>query len=279
MDATSAAGRRRFAPHVGAIVVLVIGLLLTTGIAVGTRLLRNDNEDRLLEQRVNEVATVASSAVGGAQARLSAAAALTDSTNADPAAFKALMGPLTAKKNPYASASIWPVGSPNPAPITVVGIPPKLASESPAQIEAVLSRAARSTTVSVENQLGEPDRRLGYTQAVGAPNARYIVYTESQLPRSRKARIASNSASPTSTTRSTSASTGTRTTCLRRAAAVRSRSPAPTVRWPSRSVTRSSSWCSPRAGSSAAPCCSGCRGCWWRSASWFRSRLPSSSSA
>ncbi len=193
MSATRTVGRPRYAPHTGAIVVLVIGLLLTTGIAVGTRLLRNDNEDRLLRQRVNEVATVASSAVGGAQARLSAAAALTDSTNADPAAFKALMGPLTATKNPYASASIWPVDSPDPAPITVVGIPPKLAGESPTRINEVLSRATHSRTISVHDLLGGPDRRLGYTQAVGAP-PRYVVYTESQLPRSRKARIASNSA-------------------------------------------------------------------------------------
>jgi serine phosphatase RsbU (regulator of sigma subunit) len=186
--------RTRWWPHAGAIVVLVIGLLLTASIAVGTRLLRNDNEDRLLAQRVNEAATVASSSIGTSQSRLSSAASLVQATDADPASFTALMAPLTATRNPYASASIWPVGAADPHPLTVVGIAPKLAQESPAAIRAVLAHAAATPTISVLNLLGEPDRRLGYTQVVGGSNPKFVVYTESQLPRSRKARIASNSA-------------------------------------------------------------------------------------
>ena len=113
--------------------VLVVGLLITVSFAVGTRLLRNDNEDRLLEQRVNEVATVASSSIGSTHAPLSAAAALAETTNGDPTAFERLMTPMTATRVPYVSASLWSTDSPNPRPLVVAGTPPKLARQSPEQ--------------------------------------------------------------------------------------------------------------------------------------------------
>jgi serine phosphatase RsbU (regulator of sigma subunit) len=185
------AGRSRWSLHTGAMVVLIVGLLLTASIAIGTRLLRNDNEDRLLHQRVNEAATVASSSVGGTSATLGAAAALAETTNGDTKSFTQLATPLTTGV-PYVSASLWPVGSADPHPLTVIGMQPKLAQQSPARIRAVLARAAAKPGLSVENLLGEPDRRLGYAATV--PGSKFVVYTEAQLPRSRKARIATNSA-------------------------------------------------------------------------------------
>jgi hypothetical protein len=132
------ARRSRWSLHTGAIVVLVIGLLLTASIAIGTRLLRNDNEDRLLHQRVNEAATVASASVGGTSATLGAAAALAQTTNGDIKSFEQVTTPLTATRVPYVSASLWPVGSADPHPLTVVGMPPKLAQQNPERIRAVL---------------------------------------------------------------------------------------------------------------------------------------------
>ncbi len=172
----------------------MIGLLLTASIAVGTRLLRNDNEDRLLHQRVNEAATVASSATGSTQATLGAAAALAESTKGDLASFRQLAGPLTATGNPYASASLWATGSGPPQLLDVVGKPPKLAQQSPARIRSVIEHATSSSTLTVVNLLGEPDRRLGYADSVPGSGTRYVVYTEAMLPSDRKARIAKNSA-------------------------------------------------------------------------------------
>jgi serine phosphatase RsbU (regulator of sigma subunit) len=186
------ARRSRWSLHTGAIVVLVIGLLLTASIAIGTRLLRNDNEDRLLGQRVNEASTVASTSIGSTSATLGAAAALAQTTNGDIKSFEQVTTPLTATRVPYVSASLWPVGSPDPHPLTVVGMQPKLARQSPERIRAVLDDAAAKPGLSVVNLLGEPNRRLGYADTV--PGSRFVVYTEAALPRSRKARIAKNSA-------------------------------------------------------------------------------------
>ena len=51
--------RRGWKPHLGAVVVLLIGLVITATLSIGTEVLRNENEDRLLRQRVHEAAAVA----------------------------------------------------------------------------------------------------------------------------------------------------------------------------------------------------------------------------
>lgn len=182
--------------HAGTVLVLVIGLLITASFAVGTRLLRNDNEDRLLQQRINEVATVASSSIGSTHAPLSAAAALAETTNGDTASFKRLMAPMTAARVPYVSASLWSTTSPEAGPLVVAGVAPKLARQSPERIRAVIDGAVGSPTLTVENLLSGRDRRLGYADAVASPasDPEFVVYAEAQLPRNRRARIARNSA-------------------------------------------------------------------------------------
>ncbi|MGZ4734689.1 MAG: PP2C family protein-serine/threonine phosphatase [Acidimicrobiia bacterium] len=180
--------------HAGALLVLVVGLVLTGSIALGTRLLRNDNEDRLLHQRVNEAATVASSSIAGTQATLTSIAALAETTNGDAGSFALVAKPLTGKQGRFVSASLWRRGTGTPQLLTVVGAAPKLAHDPPARITRVLQGGIAAPTLQVENLLGPNDRRLGYAQSVPSPNARFVVYTETQLPKGRKARIASNSA-------------------------------------------------------------------------------------
>jgi serine phosphatase RsbU (regulator of sigma subunit) len=174
-------------------VVLVVGLLITAAFAIGARLLRNDNEDRLLKQRVNEAATVAASSVGSTHATLASSAALAEATRGNTTSFKQLTTPLTANGVPYVSVSLWRVGDPASAPLVVVGAPPELARKSPAEIRTVLDHATSASNLAITNLLGGKDRRLGYAAAVG-PDAKYVTYAEAHLPRNRKARIATNSA-------------------------------------------------------------------------------------
>lgn len=194
MDVARPATRRWWSLHAGTVIVLVIGLIITASISVGTRLLRNSNEDRLLHQRVNEAATVASSSINSTHAPLAAAAALAETTNGDIGSFKELTAPMTKGGIPYVSTSLWRADSADVRPLVVSGMPPKLAQEPPERIRAVLDRAARSSMLMVEDLLGGRDRRIGYVDSVPGDRARYVVYAEAQLPRDRRARIASNSA-------------------------------------------------------------------------------------
>jgi serine phosphatase RsbU (regulator of sigma subunit) len=194
MEVLTPAPRRWWALHAGTVIVLVIGLLLTVSISVGTRLLRNDNEDRLLHQRVNEAATVIASSVNSTHAPLLAAAALAETTDGDPDAFKRMLEPIVATKVPDTSASLWRTDMPTLHPEVVIGTAPKLATEPPERIRAVIDQAARSKTLTIVDLLDDDDRRLGYANSISGPDESFVVYGEAQLPRNRRARVARNSA-------------------------------------------------------------------------------------
>jgi serine phosphatase RsbU (regulator of sigma subunit) len=183
--------RRRFRLHTGAIIVLVVGLLITATMALGARDLHQDNEKRLLRQRVHEGAAVLESAVPAIQIPLSSAALLAARTGGDAASFRALVRPLTGEDGPFASASLWSLADGEPERVTRLGrgdARPKLLDLPPGRVREILTSAAGSPTMSVIDLLDAPNRRLGY--AVGVLNdARFVVYAEAQLPRGRRSNV------------------------------------------------------------------------------------------
>ena len=65
-------GNRRV--HTGSVIVLLVGLLITASLATGARILRNDNEDRLLRERRNEIAQILKTATSTNHVPLQSAA-------------------------------------------------------------------------------------------------------------------------------------------------------------------------------------------------------------
>ena len=63
---------------------------MTATLALTARSLHDDNENRLLHQRVDEAAAVLSAAIPNLQTPLSSGAVLAEATNADRAAFTSL---------------------------------------------------------------------------------------------------------------------------------------------------------------------------------------------
>src|SRR6476659_2518938 len=86
--------RRRWTLHFGTVVVLLVGVLITSSLAAGARSLHSANEDRLLKQRVREVSAVVAAAIPNVQTPLASAAVLAEGTNADEASFQQLMAPI-----------------------------------------------------------------------------------------------------------------------------------------------------------------------------------------
>jgi serine phosphatase RsbU (regulator of sigma subunit) len=190
-----AARKRRRPLHLPAIVVLVIGFAITATMTVGARALRDDNEDRLLRQRVHEAAAVASAAIPGAVTPLSSAGIVALSTGGDPVAFQRIAGPITTARVPFAGMSLWRIGAGNAAPVATAGIPPEIGTWTPEQRRALLSEVAQMQGMKVVDLLAGRDRRLGY--AVASPPAngvRYVAYGEAVLQRERRARIARDTA-------------------------------------------------------------------------------------
>ncbi len=190
---TPARPRSRVA-HLNVVVVVVVGVLITAGLSVGARAVHNSNENRLLRQRALEVAAVAAAAIPNVQTPLASAAVLAEATNGDAVVFRQFMAPIVGAGRSFASVSLWPTEASSPRPLIVVGGQPELATETPADIRALLARAAGRGTVTINNLLGATERRLGYALSAASRTPRFVVYAETALPRDRKATIAKDSA-------------------------------------------------------------------------------------
>ena len=99
----SVSGGRIFRLHLSTIVVLLVGVGLTVGLSLSARAVHNNNEDRLLHERVQEAGVLISTALPSLETPLASAAEVAEATNADPASFKQVMGPLVGPKGQYAS--------------------------------------------------------------------------------------------------------------------------------------------------------------------------------
>ena len=175
--------------------LVVLGLLLVAvGILAWTAWRVYDhNEDRLLDLKAKEAASVVTAALPSIQTPLASAAALANATNADPHQFDTLMAPYVGPGKSFASASLWSLRDPSAGPVVTIGPPPVLASD-PSRGTAFFQRASTNTVLSVLGLLNGPSPRLGYEFNVSAGAQGYAAYAERALPENRKLAIASNSA-------------------------------------------------------------------------------------
>jgi hypothetical protein len=178
--------------HPITVLVVAIGLLVTAALVAASWVVHDNNEDRLLDQRVHEAATVAASSVSGLSGQMAAASVAAETGGADNDVFTQLLQP-DIDSGRFASASIWPLGQADPQPTFVLGGPPALAAESAGARRAYLAGAAdRFGTVAIRDLLGNEERRLGYAYAIEGANS--VAYVEAALPANRRARIATDSA-------------------------------------------------------------------------------------
>ena len=183
----------RWSIHPGTTAVLLVGVVITSVLSLGTQSLHDTNETRLLRQRVREAATVVAAAVPNLQTPLASAAVLADATDGDATSFTQLMQPSVAAGTPFSSVSLWSTVDPGaPRLVDTVGGPTELAGQSPAAITHVLTPAIGHATVTINDMLSSPDRRIGY--AYGTTKARFVVYAEAALPKNRRAAVDKNSA-------------------------------------------------------------------------------------
>jgi anti-sigma regulatory factor (Ser/Thr protein kinase) len=176
--------------HPLTVLVVVIGLLVTAGLVLGSWMVHDNNEQRLLEQHSHEAATVAASSVSGLQADLRAASVAAEVGGGD--AFTTTMQPIV-DSGRFVSASVWPSGATDAEPSVVIGRAPALAAHPAATRREFLDRVTqRAGTLLIRDLLGDDPRRLGYAYA--AEDGGAIAYVEAALPEHRRARIASDSA-------------------------------------------------------------------------------------
>jgi len=187
-------GRTRSA-WTNVVIVVVIGVLVTSCLAIGAARVHDNNERRLLEQRLGEVGAVLRSAIPGLQTTLGSAASVAVATNGAPDAFARIAIPIvSAKRRQFDSLALWQLSPGGPQRVAHVGVESELATGPKDRVVSLFARAARTPAFAVADFLGGSPRRLGYAVALPKPNPTYVVYGERTLPRTRTARIASDSA-------------------------------------------------------------------------------------
>ena len=191
----SATGDRTRSAWTNVAVVVLIGVVVTAALALGARNVHENNEQRLLDQRIREVGAVLGAAIPSLQASLSSIATLATVTNASPSTFAEVAQPIVTAQQPFDSVGVWevqPGGSYRR--VLHVGKVSELETLPPARQAELLGRAAGKPTFAVVDLLGGARRRLGYAYAGEAPGARYVVYGERTLAKDRKATVAEDSA-------------------------------------------------------------------------------------
>ncbi len=179
--------------HLGTLVVLLVGLVVTAALALGAQAVHHTNEDRLLKQRVREAGAVAGAAVPNLATPLASAATVAEVTNGNAESFRQLMTPSVTGQR-FISASLWSVDSGPPTLVTSVGVQSELAKATPARIQQVLRPAIGKGTIVIDNLLTAPERRLGYAYSAAVSSAHFVVYAESPFPKNRRATVDKNSA-------------------------------------------------------------------------------------
>lgn len=172
-------------------VVAVVGVLVTTGLALLSAELATANEQHLLNLRSKEVASALTAALPDLQTPLGAAVALADITGADQTRFQQFAGSYVGTGRQFTSMSVWRIGHLDQGPVLVVGGQPELPTARGGAVP-VLRAAARRSGLTVRGLLQAAQPRLAYAYA-GRPGP-YIVEAEQALPRSRYTRLPPNSA-------------------------------------------------------------------------------------
>jgi serine phosphatase RsbU (regulator of sigma subunit)/anti-sigma regulatory factor (Ser/Thr protein kinase) len=188
---------RRRPAWTNVVVVVLIGVVVTGALAAGARRLHDNNERRLLDQRVRELGAILTAAIPTIQATMSSAATVAEATDGDPASFRSLVAPLVAATKPTPSVSLWRLDGPaGPEQVARLGVRPVLSRTDPAELEAFFARARASEKpeFAVLDLLDREPRLLGFAYTIPTPTSRYAVYREARFPKGRTAQVARDSA-------------------------------------------------------------------------------------
>src|ERR1700761_9333260 len=137
----------------------VIGVLVTLALTLVSLSQYHSNERRLLGLRVRDADALLTAALPTLQSNLASAAELADATNGSVARFRAFVAPTLAGSSPeFRSVSLWRLDDLGGGPVTVAGIPPRLAA-SPSRVAVFLAQTRTNRTLGVTGLLSPPSPR------------------------------------------------------------------------------------------------------------------------
>jgi serine phosphatase RsbU (regulator of sigma subunit) len=174
-------------PLRAALLVLVVGLAFTAAGVWAAWRSNDHNEDRLLQSRTRQAASVIGGAVASIVHPLQTSLQVAAEAAGSPTSFARSMAPSVGPGKTFVSASLWTADGLQP--ITTVGEPPDLDPQSPAG-RAALEAATKSSSFVVVGIPKERPRHVGYALRAGP----YVAYAERAIPANRQVPVESDSA-------------------------------------------------------------------------------------
>lgn len=185
-DAESARGPNRLA-----VVIFVVGLILT-GLSVwATKQTDDSTEQRLLNQQTQQAATVLSAAILLIQQPLRNALAVQPSGTADRASFTRSIATSVGRGKTFISASIWQREGGRMVRFAALGAEPAMAVGA-SSTQVFLKAAFAKSTFTVTAAKAGRQTRIVY--ALADPKSGHVVYAERAIPANRRSPVDSNSA-------------------------------------------------------------------------------------
>lgn len=179
----------RLRPHQLSVVVLLIGLLVTAGVAATSRINYSRNEHRQVATQAQLAAAALAVAPVDVQRRLGRATTLTAATgNAD--LFAGAM--KSSVPRPFVSVELFRMTGGSPRLVTSLG-QHALLDPSSRQTRALITHAAGLGSLALTRVVTSSAQRLGYAMAVRALGRTYVAYAEQVLPADRHAEIPAGS--------------------------------------------------------------------------------------
>ena len=185
-------GKRGFPPGRAALIVALVGLIVTLSVSWTAWTLNRHNEHRLLEVQTRQAAAVLNATILSLADPLHTAIQIEDATAGSIPEFTAFASTYAGTGRPFASAVLWRFDGTTWQPVATAGSAPLLAPSSP-QAQALVTRAAKSPTFVVTPVPAANPSRIGY--AIAAPkNPTFVLYVERTIPVNREVPVESGSA-------------------------------------------------------------------------------------
>ena len=195
MDQTPVADGSRLhglPPRRAAVIVALVGLVVTISVSGTAWTLNRHNEHRLLEVQTRQAAAVLSATIVSLQGTLDTALQIERVTGGSTSEFNQFAASYVGPRLPFVSAVLFRSNGATWQPVAVVGSYPLMASSSP-QAQALVRKATMSSTFVVAAVPASNPRRVGY--AIANPKEpSTVVYVERAIPIDRVVPVESTSA-------------------------------------------------------------------------------------
>ena len=178
-----------------AILVLLVGFAITGVLAWVTATVNDRNENRLLQEQVDEAGTVVTGVLPSLEIPLASGAAIAGVTDGRTKPFSEYMTPYVGRGGPFAYAALCGEEGGAPAVLGSVGTPSGAAKERGAAQCEFVSEPHSSSTLSVGSIL-DAGSRVGLSYASLGSMPRFGVYAEYLLPPHRHIALPQSSSFP-----------------------------------------------------------------------------------